>query len=320
MEIKTLNDRPNALEEVLALIEKSFDYKDGNFIDDFSPLFAEENKQHFYLLYLKDQLAGTIGVRPCELKYKGLTLETIFLGGICLDEKFRGQKYFSAFFTNVISRYQKEYSLAFLWSDKIDLYKKYGFIQVGTFTEVSHQKQTSESLKFLSEADQEDRNIIKKAYAELSEDFLIPNRNEATWKLFFNHKSIRYKTSRSHYFCIGKGGDLKNIIHEFSQDFHNLSMNGIQWLPTQDPKSNIYSTALMLVLNPDLFIMSLEDQFKSQLSLQLSYDQKVFLKGENGFKADLPLEDFCFGLFGPGFIEEFKKVLGPLFIPGFDSI
>ncbi len=252
LKILPLSKKPEYYPSLIKLIEKSFHYEKGNFFEkDFLPLVHPSNWEHCYLLFLsnENELIGHIGVLKKELHYQNVTMPVLFLGGICIEEKYQGQGYFRSFFQDILSRYQKEVALYFLWSNESDLYKKFDFKECGRIIQTGPEEKVpgtffKESLKELSTSD---REALIELHQETISHFIHVIRTRADWEIIFQMESVDVYIKRESneivaYFFKNKGQDLTGIIHEVgAKDLEVLTstINELAsqklWLPYNSP-------------------------------------------------------------------------------------
>lgn len=92
MNVKTLKDSPEKLNECVALIEKAFDYSDNySYKEDFSPIFKESNLQNCFFIEEDSQVTATLFTLPKELEYKDIKLPALFIGGIGVRDEKQGR-------------------------------------------------------------------------------------------------------------------------------------------------------------------------------------------------------------------------------------
>jgi hypothetical protein len=132
------------------------------------------------------------------------------------------------------------------------------------------------------------------------------------------------------YFCVNKGRDLTNIVHEVScknsQEFSVLLKeleNFKLWLPETElskfSSSNIFYTAFFRLGNEKTLDTFLQTVTNNKLKiLSMSEERVTFSFEENLFGASP--KDFLQYVFGPKPLEEFGPFGLSLYVPGTDSI
>ena len=220
---KNLKDSPKLKGNVIKLIEGSFAYpKEHSFYHDFFPLLKDYSlKNQSYILEKSGQVFGHIGVLKKKLIFKNQIFPTLLLGGICLDKWVRGQGLFKDFFHAVLSLYEKETCLFFLWSDLNELYEKFGFEECGVLYDYplnneKHHYVILENKKITPQ-------VINSFQSLRPKSDLYFQRDEQDWKDLREMKGVQvyinndYKQSGIQSYClVGKGFDLKEIVHECS--------------------------------------------------------------------------------------------------------
>jgi len=207
---KNLAQAPELFSETIALIEREFKYSaDYKFEIDFYPLMRKENHQHCHLLIDNEtnKVVGHIGFLQKNLKFKNLTLPTQFIGGICIDKKYQGQRLFTHFFKTLTQEYISNIALHVLWGDLHEVYKKFDFYPAGIQYSVAPSGDGSlKEIKFKSQAH---------LYNKIHETHLAPTREEADWDILKNITSSKLYADDKNYFFANKGFDLTHIAHEY---------------------------------------------------------------------------------------------------------
>jgi predicted acetyltransferase len=150
--IISLNEEPSFYEATLKLIERSFQYKKPNsFETDFYPLINKENHQNCFIMVDENEnVLAHIGVKKKFLTLKGEKFPIAMLGGIAVDEKFRGEGHFQTLMNDVLAEKRSDVTFFLLWSDMEKLYNKFGFHLCGKQVEYSQKTgpQTFTKTKF----------------------------------------------------------------------------------------------------------------------------------------------------------------------------
>ncbi len=327
MKYTTLKDSPEFFENTIHLIEEAFEYHAPNsFAQDFYPLMNKNNHNNCHILVDGDKVVAHIGSLTRKLKVKEKLYPFTMYGGIAVDMSYRGQGIFKTLFQEVLEL-NEHTTFHLLWSDKLDIYKPFGFFPC--INQFEYQPQLSET-KFhikeckLKDLSEQEINQLKKIY-ESSEE-LRPQRNNTHWnELKAIHSTdlnliyTKNEDNFSNYFFLNKGQDLTGVIHEYGyidEDVLKLLQNyGVVWSPKQlseDP-STLYAS-LFKIGNNKLFKQFIESYSNIQIE-SLSDEIQFTFKGES---YSFSPSDFLQGVFGPG---RFKELNIPyLFIPGMDSI
>jgi len=261
MYITTLADQPQFFNSTVQLIEKNFQYTPPfKFACDFFPLLTRTNHINNHILLEGDILIGHIGV--C-LRIWG-DKKVAFIGGIAIAEKYQRQGHFKTLMNHVLTHYEDKCDTFLLWSDLHSMYEKYGFtaheglIQTG---ELAFEKPHLYEESSWEKLEDHEWIQIQNLYEIMSKDFLTLKRNSQDWKNIKQISSTRLFLKRNAdgkilgYFCLGKGQDLTDIIHEigFASEeiklklYNKLGMFKL-WLPQSEKKYFNEAQDLILAL------------------------------------------------------------------------
>ncbi len=333
--ITTLKENPELFEKTLNLIEKSFHYKAPfTFREDFSPLISPSNHHNcFIIIDEENNVLAHVGARESNIKVNNKNFPVTMLGGIAVDEKYRGEGHFQNLFKDVLAEKRSDTTLFLLWSDNEKLYNKYSFHLCGHQFELSQTRNKTDFSKtkfHLLSA--EDKTQIKKLYeSSFSKSYVTLSRNEKEWLELSGVVSadlyIRKNGNElTDYFFINKGQDLTEIIYEYgSKDdlgkmLKEISAFGKVWMGSELATTD--NLQYQFFMSPgDLrlfteFVWAFTDGKISLRNINLMKQEAFFDFNEELMALDLP--DFLRGLFGPGTFEELN--LRPIFISGLDSI
>jgi predicted N-acetyltransferase YhbS len=333
--ITTLKENPELFEKTLTLIEKSFQYQAPfTFKEDFSPLIAPENHHNCFIIVNEDeQVLAHVGARESVITLNNKNFPITMLGGIAVDEKYRGEGHFQNLFQDVLAEKRSDTTLFLLWSDLEKLYNKFGFHLCGHQFELPLSNKKSDFVKtkfhLLS---LEDQNKIKKLYNDsFKKAYVSLSRTDKDWKELSKVVSadlyIRKNGSTlTDYFFMNKGQDLTDIIYEYGTE-HDLgkmlgeiSGHGKVWMGSE--LSTTDQLQYQFFMSPgDLrlfteFVLAFTDNKISLRNINVMKQEAFFDFNEELMALDVP--DFLRGLFGPGTFEELE--LKPIFISGLDSI
>lgn len=311
-----LADSPEYIEQTLQLIESSFGYASGNsFNIDFYPLFNKDNFKHCHILIQDNQVVAHVGVKTRKLAGSLINM----YGGIAVTKNLRGKGVFKSFFNSILLKY-KSCALHCLWSNKIDLYKKFEFYPAIGLNEYS-KKESSHN--FRVEKISWDQFENESLYHNLSE--LRLERSKEEWaelkKIVSTNIYLLKKNNHIvNYFIKDKGADLEGVIFEYGEmslEYLNCMRNfGRVWTPHPYPDSlSIYST--LLKLGDENLVKKFFNK-SYQINISQITDHCVEFEFED-LKTQLPIADFLTGTLGPTPFEEFGKHK-PIFISGLDSI
>lgn len=343
MNIKTLHENPQKINDCVELIEKAFNY-DGNnsYRDDFPQLFFPQNLSHCYFLEEDGEVIATLLTLPRELEYRERKLSALFIGGIGVKDEKRGGGLFRSLLETVLLLNSHK-ALFLLWSDLSQLYEKFSFYEFGLIKEndlpnnLPNNFQEESLPKNLRPAKREDIENSLKSYQELKKNFLLPHRGPIDWKALSQSKSIQIlKTKESHLYFIGKGMDLQGICHE-RHPFNAPDLPGLKnWLydslqqkkeqrkeqrkEKQSPHQTKRYMGFLRLGNLKALSEFLESSSKGRLALHERKDNGLISISFDKNPYELSERDLIQGLWGPGKMEEWEGLAPPLLIFGYDSI
>ena len=319
MDVKTLAESPDDIEDCLALIEDSFNYeKEYTYKEDFSLLLEERNHKNCYFLKEENEIVATLFTLPRTLLYKDSKIDVLFLGGISVKDEKRGGGLFRTLLETIVLL-NPQYAFYLLWSDLAQLYEKFNFHEFGLIGEVDLSNDSKPNLK---EFEEENSEVLIKGYQNLSQEYLIPKRSDHDWLSLLKSESINlYQDDHNNVYLVNKGMDLQGICHEYHPPTAPALKGFKNW--RVDEASNSSGTLRYMGF---LRLGNLEslNEFISHTSegrLKLNAYQggiiEVIFDGE---KYELGERDFIQGLWGPGKIEEWKGLVPDILVLGFDSI
>ena len=333
--ITTLKENPELFEKTVRLIEKSFHYKAPfTFKEDFSPLVAASNHHNcFIIIDEENNVLAHVGARDSVITLNNKNFPITMLGGIAVDEKYRGEGHFQNLFQDVLAEKRSDTTLFLLWSDQEKLYSKYSFHLCGHQFELAQKKSKSSFTKtkfHLLPA--ESQKTIKKLYENsFRNSYITLSRSDKEWdelaKIVSADLYIRMEgESLTDYFFINKGQDLTNIIYEYGSArdlgklLNEISSFGKVWMGSELAITDNLQYQFFMAPG-DLrhftdFVLAFTDGKISLRNINLMKQEAYFDFNEELLALDLP--DFLRGLFGPGTFKELK--LKPIFISGLDSI
>jgi GNAT superfamily N-acetyltransferase len=332
MDILNLADSPRFIMQTLKLIEESFEYPDDQQFDtDFYPLFNKNNFENCFIIIEDNKVLAHIGVKLRKLIINKQTHLIAMYGGIAVDENQRGRGLFSKLFEHVLEL-NKNVALHLLWSEKLELYKKFQFYPAIDLYQYPLKK--DEALlqsnlviekKILGELSNRENDAVKDLYNSTLSPHL--GRDGQDWEEIKNITSTEFyliKKDKSvvNYFFKGKGADLNNIIHEYGvidKEYLNILRNYAEvWTPFKVPElapNTLFAT--VLAYGQKQLFTELVRNYTGILIKQITKDLVVFLF--EGSEITLPIGEFLQGVFGPGRFKELTKT-SPIFISGLDSI
>ena len=333
--ITTLKENPQLFDKTLSLIEKSFLYQAPfTFKEDFSPLISAENHHNcFIVIDENENVLAHVGARDSFITIDNKKFPVTMLGGIAVDEKFRGEGHFQNLFQDVLAEKRSDTAFFLLWSDLEKLYNKYSFHLCGHQFEVekSSTKNSFIQTKFQLLSADERKNIIALYENSFSKAFVTLSRSDKEWNELAGVMSADLyikKTSEiiTDYFFMNKGQDLPGVIYEYGSErelaklIPEISGYGKLWMGSElSPTDQLHYQFFMAPGDLKLFTDFVSAFTGNKISLRninLMKQEAYFDFNEELMALDLP--DFLRGLFGPGTFEELE--LKPIFISGLDSI
>jgi len=124
--IVNLETHGHLYNDFLMLVEKSYGYVgDFSFAEDFAPMLSRDNFKNCWMIYENEEVKATIAFKKKVIKLHS-EHPIIFIGGIAVKETQRGKGYFNRLFNGTIAHYENVAWLG-LWSEKKELFDKYGF-------------------------------------------------------------------------------------------------------------------------------------------------------------------------------------------------
>lgn len=344
--LTTLAQNPEYFEEVIDLIEEGFHYNESfHYEKDFAPLVDPLNFENCFIYIDKEtnELAAHLAVCLRTLIKDQIEMQVALIGGIVTSKKHRGKKLFENLMNHALKAYENKVSLYVLWSDLEVIYEKFlfyrtaGIIETGKGILSSREKPAGyEKINFPSLSEKEfDR--IRFLYQSFNEKYFFTlKREDKDWAIIRNMSSIDLYIKKNQqgeivkYFCINKGRDLANIIHEISclnpTEYLKMlkDLSGYKlWLPeTEQININsveVFYTAFMKIGNRELLNNFLHEISDNKLTIKKIDGQFInFVFNEKTYDASC--KDFLQYLFGPKPLEEFSPYnLSPYFT-GTDSV
>lgn len=238
--IKTTKQIPHS--EVKALIESAFHYKEPHHYDiDFLPLFHNEFKSSHLLAFDHGQIIGHLGYCLRELIINNIKVPIAFIGGIAVEQKYRGHGLFKEMMKRAIDELDSRCAAIFLWSSEAQLYEKFSFHEVGSvyqWGEHDYNPSPSVAKKTLSSLSDDHIKMMTTLY-----EHCWPNRiarSAEQWQAFRKISSVTayldFQNDVLHSYALeGKGFDLGGIIHEYAshdmEKFKQLNHEARIWSP-----------------------------------------------------------------------------------------
>lgn len=323
--VSTLKETPSAFEATLRLIEKSFHYeKPNSFLVDFAPLMDESNHHNcFILIDENENVLAHVGAKERLLGNHSVCM----LGGIAVDEQYRGQGHFQMLFQDVLAEKRSDNAFFLLWSDQEKLYSKFGFHLCGGQFELEQKTGKSEFKK--AAYTQEIKDLYQISFQS---NYLSLKREQKDWDLLSKITSAELFIQEQNgkitdYFFLGKGQDLTGTIHEYGTkrsliDFLNEArVHGKVWMGAPFIETeNVQYQFMLAPADKRRFTDFITEYTNGQMAIREinQMKQEIFFDF-NGETLVLEIPEFLRGVFGPGPFEELGE-LKPIFISGLDSI
>ncbi len=319
MNVKTLKEMPNKLNECVSLIESAFNYNDTySYKEDFSLLLQEENYENCFFIMEEGEVRATLFTLPRVLEYKDIDIPVLFLGGISVRDDRRGAGVFKSLLETIILL-NGDYAFYLLWSDLSQLYEKFSFYEFGLIEEID----LSDKENHLKEFEPTDTGLFVESYLHLKDKYLVPKRTDKDWyNLLFDCKSIQILEDRQkHFYFVNKGMDLQGICHEH-HPIDSPPLNGfINWRLTDKPKQGNPLRYMGFMRMGNIQHIDRLLRFTSNERLKVDhYNDGLVTVMFDGEKYELQEKDFIQGLWGPGRIEEWTELMPHILIHGYDSI
>lgn len=343
--LTTLSENPEYFNEVITLIEREFHYDSSmSYEKDFALLMDPLNFENCYI-YI-DQETNTVvshlAVCPRVMVKNNSSLKVAFIGGIATVKEFRGRDLFTSLMNHAILKHSKECGLFILWSEITGLYEKFSFHLSGGLIETGHailsanDKPVGFSKTTFKDLSDIDFKTLRNIYAQFNEKyFFTVIREEKEWSVIKEMSSIDLYIKKNsegiieQYFCLNKGRDLTNIIHEIGCVPHQyLSLiKTLQkyrtWLPESElsisSNKDIFFTAFIKLGDFEKLQSFLKSICNDELELYAMTGDLISFRFNNN-EYQVSHKDFLQFLFGPKPIKEFEKFLLSPYIPGTDSI
>jgi len=332
----TLSKNPKLFEETNDLIEHSLNYPSKEkFAIDFYPVMNPDNFKNNHILI--DQRTGKViahvGLNLREITGDGLNLPVALIGGVAVKREYRGKGLLKRLLNSVLNIYNNDVALFILWSDSLDLYKKFDFFPAGCFIDQSpcgDIPSNYHKTKFRN-LGAKDFYQIKKIYSDIiCRDYFCFKRSKAHWNMIKKMDSVDLYLKRDKlgsiesYFCLNKGGDLKGVVHEIGYTNKNQVFEELKslrcWLPTLGVKDKeLKFLGLFKMGNFHLLNKFLIARSNGQLRL-IDFSNGLVIFEIKGARYRVSTEEFFQFIFGPFPPNEFDGIACKLFFSGLDSI
>jgi predicted N-acetyltransferase YhbS len=337
-----LKSHPDYYRQTLALIEKSFGYEEEHsFAIDFAPLMDQSNWHHCFILLDEDQkkVIAHIALKERELSLNNSIYKIGLIGGICVEEEYRGKGIFKNFFEQIMKLNEFSYLAYLLWSDQEELYSKFNFYQIGGQIQLGqssnyHLEELGFKLTEWSEISPHEFLEITNLYDQFISTMISIKRSLADWDLIKKIQSTDLYIKRSNheivsYLFLGKGQDLQGIIHEFiyKDGFGKSLISKLSdyklWLPegiaVEKENSQTFYTTFLHVSDAKLFEGFVSDWSNGKIHIAAFNGDKLTFQF-SGKEYTVETEEFLKYLLGPSPLIEFKDFFKPFLVSGLDSI
>ncbi len=340
-----LGKNPEFYDELINLIEKEFHYSHTHsFAKDFAPLINPLNFENCFIIIdeKSNKLLSHLAICPRTMIKKNKLLNVGLIGGIVTDYDYRKQGLFKTLMNHALSQTEDRCGLYLLWSDLGGLYEKFSFHLAGGLVETGNgvfsdqNKPPGFQKTTYGQLEENDFEDIVKIYTEFNEKYFFTiKREEKDWSIIKDMDSIDLFIKRNengkieNYFCVNKGRDLANIIHEIGStpDKYLALVKQIKsyqtWLPESEvslvESKNVFYTAYMKLGNINILNKFFDEVTNGSLKIKIiSDDQVEFIF--NSIEHKCSVIDFKNYLFGPKPLQEFEPFLLSPYIAGCDSI
>jgi hypothetical protein len=214
--IRTLSEFPEYKTQLNSLIENELGYIFPHRYEvDFYPLMNEKNHHQLYMLFYQEKLIGHIGVIKKTFIKQSHSIPALFIGGIVIEKSFQGLGLFKEFFLEVLAQYS-DIHIKLLWSDKHQLYEKFGFHLKGIQYEyLQNNEPQTHQVKKMDDLQPNEKKLLKQIYQDNTKNKIALHRSDSEWENIFKiHSCEVIFLNDNGYALRNKGMDLNNIVHE----------------------------------------------------------------------------------------------------------
>lgn len=332
--VSNLKDRPDLFNPTMDLIEASFHYQFPNkFEIDFHPLVSPRNLENCHIILNEsDKVIGHIGFIKKNLVIQNELIPIIFVGGVCIDQKFQGQGLAQKYFKDLINQYKTACALLVLWSDLNHFFEKLGFYECGEIFQTGSNNIDDSSL----------HNYIPRDWSSLSDieltkieamriktypDSLFLKRDDSDWKDIKGIRSAKLFLNDQSYFIINKGQDLDGVIHEFGSFETKQFIHRFQEFPLWVYGSKLYVPkfhqkiflGLFSIGEPTLLRKLISEVSNGEITDLIVKPSGMVCFKHNGFNQEMSSQNFLQSIWGPHKIIEFSNYK-PIIISGLESV
>lgn len=346
--LTTLAENPEYFEETIALIEREFHYsidsRELHYEKDFALLMDPLNFDNCYL-YIDtntNTVASHLAVSLRVITKNNQMMNIALIGGIATTKEHRGKDLFRGLMNYILEKHSSYCGLFILWSEITGLYEKFSFYLSGGLIETGHSiflptdRPPGFEKTLFSELSDKDYQRIQHLYSTFNEKYFFTLiRSEKEWSIIKQMNSIDLYVKRNslnvieQYFCVNKGRDLSNIIHEIgcrSDQYIDL-MKVLQkfktWIPESEvalsANKDIFYTAFFRLGNKEVLNSFLKEIGKGHLVIESIEEKNVSFTFKTLSHKCLE-QEFLQYLFGPRPLREFEPFFLSPYITGTDSI
>jgi hypothetical protein len=344
----TLAENPEYFEETIALIEREFHYsKDSrelHYEKDFALLMDPLNFDNCYLYIDKitNTVASHLAVSLRVITKDNQKMNIALIGGIATTKEHRGKDLFRGLMNYALEKHSSDCGLFILWSEITGLYEKFSFHLSGGLIETGHSiflpadRPPGFEKTLFSELSDKDYQRIQHLYSTFNEKYFFTLiRSEKEWSIIKQMDSIDLYLKRNslgvveQYFCVNKGRDLSNIIHEIGckPDQYIALIKTLQnfktWLPESEvalsANKDIFFTAFLRLGSKQILNSFLKEISKGHLIIDSIEEKNVSFTFKK-IAHKCTEQEFLQYLFGPRPLKEFESFLLSPYITGTDSI
>ncbi len=336
MEIQSLYNRQDKLNEYINVIETEFNYTNPySYKVDFAPLFNQSNLQNCLFLEEENKIIATAAFVIKDMIYKNALIKVCMIGAMATRNEFQGKGHFKKLFTHIIDINQDKVGLFFLWSDQHSLYEKYEFYPSGKTVELGsnefNEPENYKKAEFRNLSSKE-LNEIKILYSKNIEQKYFTIQRNSNWedviKVTSAHLYIKKNKQNEiiAYFLCHKGFDLSNIIHEFAGNNLSEELSYLKkfklWLPENFKNYNstlhLNLTALVRIGNIKIIETFIKQYSKRSISLNSQNEEIVYELDE--IKESCSKKDFLNNWLELSENSKLKEIQISPYISGIDSI
>ena len=331
-EFASLSAFPELESQANLLIEEVFAYtKKYSFKTDFAPLTSHRNlSQRFVLIdSSRMEVVAHIGTRMRDFLWNTDTIPVCMIGGVAVKKELQGRGIFKSLMERTIATLESQCAFFLLWTDKHEMYEKWGFYLAGK--QWCYRTNTPASLEshktLYSKLNQEEQKTIQSLYKkEINARYFSPLRNEDDWQDIADITSSDLYVFENGYYFKNKGMDLQDVVHEsvttqsINQLLKVIGDKAQLWHPLNQPVDDHVQQDLQLV---GLWRINKHSMALKKISLLLGAKVEThdwdFCVKHDGRNYSLKSHELLEEIFGYGNFN-LRKDSVPLFISGLDSI